>query len=381
MKRVAVIFLFLIFVIPLIQLNAGPLPQRGGQVFVYGEADDADLSRSLAGLSQQIKTWFAAGDMVGAEWVVIKGKKIVMHEVVGWKNREKKVAMERNTIFRIRSMTKPFVGTAILMLLEEGKLKLEHKAARYLASYNNEKSKEITIGQLITMTAGFTQGSYPRALIFCKNLGQAVDAVAAQGPPLPVGGQWKYSDKCSATLAAIVAQVTGKPAEAFIRKRILHPLGLASTFCNLKEKDPRRKRVSCTYRWSGGPFVKYWDSSQPQVLKFFRGSGGIYSSPLDYARFLLFWRHKGVWQGRRLLRAATVAKALTPTPLYSHYAMHWQIFSEAADHQLPVFGHGGSDGTLAVMIPQKDLMVLYFTQSRGGATVSRMRRLILKTFL
>ena len=104
------------------------------------------------------------------------------------------------------------------------------------------------------------------------------------------------------------------PVEDFIHREIIEPLGLPDTFCNLTEDDPRRPRVSCTYVRTENGFRKYWDNSQPQRMKFFRASGGMYSTAMDYARFLAAWMDGGAAGETRLVSAATVERALMPSP-------------------------------------------------------------------
>lgn len=349
-------------------------------VWSCGSPRPESLSASLDKMAEEIKEWVEDGDVVGAEFLVIKNREVIKHDVFGWRNREEKIPVKPNTICRIRSMTKPFVGTSILMLAEEGKLKLDDPISRYLPSFDNEKCAKITIRQMLTHTSGFRQDGYPRPLHLYSSLREAVDEVGQTGPPDPPGTRYSYSDKNSATLGAVVAEITGMPVEDFIQARLFMPLGMKNSFCNLKENDPRRQHVSCTYRKASTGFEKYWDNSQPQRLKFFRASGGIYTTPMDYAKFLLMWMNKGKLDSKRYLSEASVKKALEAPSLskkraygsYEGYGMHWSIFPGSKGGHLPAFGHGGSDGTLAVAIPGKDLMLFYFTQSRDGSTVGKM---------
>ena len=78
----------------------------------------------------------------------------------------------------------------------------------------------------------------------------------------------------------------------------------------------RRERVSCTYRRTdSGQIEKYWDSGQPQEMRFFRASGGMYATAQDYAEFLQMWLDKGAHPGGRLLSPGSVVAALSPNPL------------------------------------------------------------------
>lgn len=177
---------------------------KKGTYFEYAKPEDVGVaSASLDQITEEIKKWVENGDPVGAEFLVIKNRKIIKHETFGWMNREEKIPVKRNTICRIRSMTKPFIGTAVLMLAEEGKLKIDDPISKYLPSFDNEKSGKITIRQMLTHTAGFRQDAYPRPLSVCKSLREAVDIVGKQGPPDQPGTKFTYSDKDSSTLGKL----------------------------------------------------------------------------------------------------------------------------------------------------------------------------------
>ena len=126
--------------------------------FEYAKPEDVGMSSaSLNQITEEIKKWVENGDPVGAEFLVIKNRKIIKHETFGWMNKEEKIPVKSNTICRVRSMTKPFIGSSILMLAEEGKLKLDDPISKYLPSFNTKKSGKITIRQMLTHTAGFRQ--------------------------------------------------------------------------------------------------------------------------------------------------------------------------------------------------------------------------------
>jgi CubicO group peptidase (beta-lactamase class C family) len=197
-----------------------------------------------------------------------------------------------------------------------------------------------------------------------------VDLIGEQGPPNPPGETYRYSDHNSATLGAIVAELTGAPAEEFIRAHILEPLQLNDTYAYFTPDSLWTPRMNSTYGTSSdGMLTRYWDNSMPQETPWFRASGGLYSTVFDYARWLTVWMDLGEFDGGRLLDEATIREALAPG--YSAgYGMHWERFSgPVGDSDLPRFGHEGSDGTIAIAFPEADAMVLYFTQPRGALMV------------
>ncbi len=355
----------------------------------FPSADPAEVgvsSELLEDLRASVSDWVEAGDPVGAEVLVIKEGRTIFHETFGWKDRERGVPMEKHSIARIRSMTKPLVGTSLLMLREKGELALDDPVSKYIPAWDTGVCRDIRIEQLLTHTAGFKQPGYPGSQMAFANLRDLVDATGAAGPQMTPGEQYNYSDADTAALGCIVAELSGMPVENFIQKNLLDALGMTSSMCNLSSDDPRRPWVSSTYQTSGTAFQRYWDNTQAQSMPYFRASGGIYSTPMDYARFLDMWMQGGVREGERFLPESVVRDALRMTPLSASagigHAWHWQIpigageASHDESESLPAFGHSGSDGTVAIAFPRERVMALYFTQSRNGKTLGSFMQLI-----
>ncbi len=346
-------------------------------LYKYTEPSQTGIEdQVLASIKKQAASWVRQQKVVGAEILIIKKGTIIFHEVFGWKDRERNIQMELNTIFRIRSMTKPIVGTAILMLADQGKLRLTDPVAKYLPSFDNDRSKAITISQLLHHSGGFSDPGYPKSINDYRNLREAVNALGNTGPVTEPGSQFTYSDGGTATLGALVAEVSKMPVESFIEKYLIGPLNMEDTLTYLSLDDPRRPRVSSTYETQENceRFIKYWDNAKPQKLPFFRASGGIYATPADYSKFLAMWMDKGLMEGRRFLSSQMIEAALSPG-IIPQYGMHWNLLWEDSDQDnetgeqiLSGFGHLGSDGTLAFAFLKKEIMIFYFSQSRGGST-------------
>lgn len=324
-----------------------------------------------------------SGAIVGAELYVEQAGAVLLRRSFGWSDRERGIAMPVDAVYRMRSMTKPLVGTAVLMLYEEGKLGLADPIARYIPPFDNDTKRGITIHHLLTHTSGLIGEIYDtvEGTVF-TTLREAVDWLGREGPMgFAPGTAFHYSDPGTSTLGALVAVVSGMLCEDFIQARIIEPLGMGDSFCSLvPEADPRRARVAATYRGKTGQWTKYWDATQPQALRFFRASGGLYSTAADYAVFVRAFLRGGALDGVRLLKPETVRLALTDfagalmTPAQveeraSTYGLHWTIYNRIYAPLPPgTFGHGGSDGTVAIADPTRDLIVLYLTQSRGNDT-------------
>ena len=167
---------------------------------------------------------------------------------------------------------------------------------------------------------------------------------------------------------------------------------MKDTYFHCAPDSPWASRVSSTYVRRNGQLGKYWGPSQAQKVPYFRGSGGIYSTPRDYARFLAAWMDYGVVGELQLLPQKLVVAALTSNPMSlragepRHYARHWEVLGppRTADAiletGLPIFGHSGSDGTVALASPEQDLIVLYFTQSRRAQGWGEVMQPILGLF-
>ncbi|MBB5538756.1 serine hydrolase domain-containing protein [Rhizobium giardinii] len=336
------------------------------------------LPQSLRLAVETARVWVDEGRIVGAVMLVIRRNRIVLHEAVGWSDRERQIPMKTDTIFMMRSMTKPLLGTAILMLKEDGRLTLQDRVCEYLPAFDNERSRDITIYQLLTHTSGIT-GSIVGNIGAARyaSLRQAVDEVGRKGPEHPPGTRYEYSDPGSSTLGAVVAEISEMPVEDFISNRILEPLRMGDSFLDFKLQpgDPRAERVAASYcRENGesGPWTKTWDNTQPEEVPFFRGSGGLFASGIDYAKFLSCMLDGGRFGDCRLLSEEAVELATGPSAMSNEYGLHWQAFGDG------VFGHGGHQGTLSWVDKENDLIGLYLTQSEstGNATRPEFKKLV-----
>ena len=104
---------------------------------------------ALAGLGELVQSLVDEEEIVGAELLVIKNGHSILHEAYGWNNREEEVPMEVGSVFCVRSMTKPFIGTAILMLIDDNELELDDRVSKYLPAFDVDGKREITVEQLL----------------------------------------------------------------------------------------------------------------------------------------------------------------------------------------------------------------------------------------
>jgi CubicO group peptidase (beta-lactamase class C family) len=348
-------------------------------------------------LAELVQSWTARGEIVGAELLVVHSGQPLVHRAFGYADRERNQPLQTGAYFAVRSMTKPFTGMAAQILIDEGKLGLDAPVAIYLPSFDRDQSRDITIRQLLTHRAGF-----PSFRIFEKplrdyvgGLRELADLAGEEGPTHPPDSRFVYSDIGSDVLGAVVASVSGLPLEEFIRERILIPLELADTFPEREAVSGRRQaRVPVRYAGVPGNWAPYWDASREPIYAFLKGSGGLFSTTTDYARFLQAWIDRDRGAASHLLTPESFARALTPASGSSNalntgfpnavadYGQMWTVYRSAAEpERIFAFGHGGSDGTHAYAFPEHNLVVCLFTQTRGHEAAPRFDAAMAHLFL
>jgi hypothetical protein len=151
----------------------------------------------------------------------------------------------------------------------------------------------------------------------------------------------------------------------------------------INEPDAPLERFASLYIGSPGSWEKWWMPGEP-FYPFAWGSQSLYSTPMDYARFISMLLNDGNYNGERILSEEAIDRILTPVsvmtslgsdmpaltgfPFTEVYYGHMSVLNIYSDGQLRVFGHSGSDGTWAWAFPGHDMMIFYFTQSRGQVT-------------
>jgi CubicO group peptidase (beta-lactamase class C family) len=352
---------------------------RAAETFPAATPESQGVSaQALNRLLDVVRGFAERGDIVGGELLVIKNRRTVLQAAVGLGDRETQSPLKPDTIYCIRSMTKPLMGAAVQILIDDGRLSLDDTAAKYLPSFDNDRSRGITVRQLLTHTGGLPLSSLVgtnfRAL---HSLRDVADMTGKNGPTIPPGTRFQYSDDGADTLGAIVSAITGAPAEAFITQRILEPLGMHDTYPLVATAAKMRDRFTSAYAGSRGNWVRFWTPQSEPIFPYFLASQGMYSTTKDYARFLALYLDGGRVGEQRVLSKAAVERTLTPviaTGMPTEFphlsASYGELMFDYVDEagKVRVFGHSGSDGTWAYAWPDQDLMVLYFTQSRGNVT-------------
>lgn len=352
-------------------------------------------SEALLELVEEVNKYVARDLIVGAELVVIQNRHVVLHECFGYADREDDVLWTKGTVGNIRSMTKPLTGAAVQILADRGELAIDDPVAKYLPGFDTDAAREITIRQLLTHRAGLPV-TILQSMTDHENLIAMGNAVGAKGPETPPDARFWYSDSGTDALGALVEVVSGRKLDHFVHDALLAPLGMAESFYYLDAEDPRRARIASLYGGGRGNWQRFWNPDEKPFYPFAWGSQSLYSTPLDYAKFLAMWIDGGRVGDDVVLSEAAVERTLTPasemtmimskTRFPTSYPGLEVYYGQMAVLHVPldahgagaptIIGHSGSDGTIAWGWPERDLMILYYTQSRGAGSALRLERAI-----
>ncbi len=300
-------------------LVAQPLPGRLTRTLpeAVGMSSEA-LARATTRLQEHVDR----GDVAGVVAAVVRDGRLVYLEALGHRDRESGAPMTADALFRVYSMTRPVTSLAVLMLHDEGKLRLDDPVQRWLpafagqrvlgeptstdASDTRPRSGDVTLARLLTHTSGI--GSRSSALYrahdvhgWDRSLAEVVDRVAAVPLFEDPGTRYRYGMSAE-ILGRVIEEASGMSVEDFLRERILLPLGMTDS--SFRVEETRRDRLAVVYRPDpeGGLVPVEMETIPVTERRALTSSGvGLVSSTLDFLRFSQFILDDGVVDGRRLL--------------------------------------------------------------------------------
>jgi CubicO group peptidase (beta-lactamase class C family) len=283
------------------------------------------LRRVHDAVQQQIE----AGTISGAVTLVARDARVVHFEAHGLRDVQSQAPMTTDTIFRIASMTKPVTGVAVLMMVEQGKIRLGDPLSRFIPEFKNVKvatpqpadrarvnsvpaSREITIQDLLTHTAGLLtvsglglQSPRPWPLAPTDTLASYIPRLAGVPLDFQPGTRWSYSPLAGGdVLGRIVEIASGHTYDQFLKTRVFDPLGMKDTFFYVPAD--RRSRLVGLYDSTPGGLRPRAETVSTSSGAFFGAAAGLQSTAEDYLRFAQMLANGGILDGHRLLRAQTV---------------------------------------------------------------------------
>jgi CubicO group peptidase (beta-lactamase class C family) len=343
----------------------------------------------LPGVGAAMEQMVAKNEIAGAVTVVVTKNKVLHVESTGFADSAAKRPMTSDTLFWIASMTKPITGVAILMLQDEGKLKISDPVAKYLPEFASLKTPSgkpanLTITQILTHTSGLGEAIGPAAQD-AKTLADLVPLWLAAPMKYEPGEKWQYTQSGINAAARIVEVVSGKSFDAFLQKRLFDPLGMKHTTFYLDARERAQLVTAYSKNKDTGtleavpPRPEFGPRGRPP-----QGNGGLYSTATDYARFCQMLLNGGKLGGRRYLSGAAMKLLSTPqtgelptgffqSDSFGGHGLNygWGIGTcvlrqphegVAAMLSPGTYGHGGAWGTQAWIDPVKGIASVLMVQ-------------------
>jgi CubicO group peptidase (beta-lactamase class C family) len=358
----------------------------------------------LARIDRFLQAYVDSGRVGGAVALVLRDGQPIYQKSVGWLDRESSRPMTQDAIFRIASQSKAITSTAILMLVEEGKIALGDTVSRFIPAFAHTTvasradsgrtivpaTRQITIKDLLTHTAGISYGtdSSVRQQYAAKALGPAagfgwytadksepICTTMARLASLPFVAQpgesfvYGYSTDI---LGCVVERASGLPLDEFIRTRITEPLGMSDTYFYVP--PAKRARLVTVYATdSTGRLSRAQNGPKGQgdyvegPRQSFSGGAGIVSTARDYARFLQMILNRGELDGARILSPKMIdVMTSNQITVYDRPGRGFGLGFETVDRlgadglaSVGAFSWGGAYGSNYKVDPSERLVIVF----------------------
>src|SRR6516162_8454089 len=365
----------------------------------------------LARIHDMVQRHIDAHDISGAVTLVARNGKVAHFEAHGLADIEAKKPMSKDSLFWIMSMTKPVVGTSVLMMMEEGKLRLTDPVSKFIPEFKGMKvaviqdrpagapapaqgtppifytvpaTRELTIQDLLTHINGLNTGGAAStaevrkiALKAGEKLADYIPRLATTPLDFQPGTRWQYSATAAwDTLERVIEVVSDKPFDRFARERIFDPLGMKDT--SYRPSPEQLSRIATLYRGAGGALSRV--DSKPIWMNsatYLSGGGGLMSSAEDYLQFGQMLANRGELNGKRLLGLKTVelmSSVFVPDTLPGRakgrgFGLSVQVISDHIAANTPIsngsFGWDDAFGTHFWVDPKEKIVGLFMVQASG----------------
>ncbi len=331
-------------------------------------------AQSIASLLQPLVDH---GALAGAVTLVANKDKVLSLEAVGYEDVAAKKPMEKNALFWIASMSKPMTTTAFMMLVDEGKVKLDDPVEKYLPEYKgvmvkgkkgdiNEKPAHLLmVREVMSHTGGVVPRSPKEPQIDILSLQDNVKVYPTVGLHFQPGTDYEYSNGGINTAGRIIEVITGKPYEEFLDERLFKPLGMKDT--TFWPGEEQVQRLAKSYKANAAktaieettinqltyPLTNRQRTPCP--------AGGLFSTAADVGVFCQMLLNGGQWNGKRYISEEALkqlSSKQTPESVKNSYGFGFAVNGTQ-------FGHGGAYSTNMNIDPQHGLVTVFMVQNAG----------------
>ena len=384
-------------------------------------------SERLGRVRDLVQRHLDAGSFTGAVTLVARNGRIAHHEAYGLMDLASKKPMQKDAIFRIMSMTKPVVGASIMMMIEEGKVRLQDPVSRFIPEfaemtvavaqpapagrgggappagrgagpaaprfYTVPAERPITVRDLLTHTSGLVSGPISNseaAKVAAGPKETLADYIPRLGKvPLEFqpGTRWAYSAAAGMDVLARIVEITsGLPYDRFVKQRLFDPLGMTDTSFVPPAGNPRL--VSLYSRTADG----LRPQQDPGFMNgiYFSGGGGLFSTAEDYLQFALMLLNDGQSNGRQLLsprgvalmRSVAAPDTLPGRPQGEGYGLSVRVVNDPVARNSFLskgsYGWSGLFGTHFWIDPQEKLVGILMAQTSAPGITSDFENAVMQ---
>ncbi|WP_276621069.1 serine hydrolase domain-containing protein [Syntrophomonas wolfei] len=344
----------------------------------FNAAENPALSNTRLTARSEIWKAINAGNAGSGTVAVMENGKIVYAEGFGMADRERSISVDKNTLFNIGSISKVYCATAIMLLVDEGKVELDQPVTAYLPEFTmeDERYKDITVRMLLNHSSGLpgTIGSNSFGFEYHKEYYQDVlDTLAKSHLKHRPGEMAPYCNDGFTLAEMIVARISGKSYLQFLSERVFEPLGLNHTGPGVGQRQGLKEGSVARYYTTDG-------KSEPLEVVSLLGSGGLSATPEDLCKFADTFSASGP----QILSPASLAEMRKGQPAESYmqlkqpelsFGLGWDL-TEIAHYKakgINVLGKSGGTGNYSSMlytIPDKRISVaVIFTGPQSNAMV------------
>ena len=386
--------------------------------------DEGLSTQRLKRVAELVQRHIDAGSFSGAVTLVARNGHVVYHEAAGLMDLEGKKPMTKDAIFRIMSMTKPIIGVATMMMIEEGKIHLQDPISKFIPEwadmtvaiaqpsagggpgngpvartnaepryYTVPVERPLTVRDLLTHTGGLVSGPMSggaaRAVAAKPNetLADFIPRLGKVPLEFQPGTRWAYSATAAFdTLSRVVEIVSGATIDRFVKQRIFDPLGMKDTSYIVPKGSPRLAKL-----YSHTP-DGLRPAPDPAFMNgvYFSGGGGLVSTATDYAQFALMLANDGEWNGVRLISPRAVElmdsvfapDTLPGRPTGESFGLSMRVVNDPAARNSFLtkgsFGWSGAFGTHFWVDRKENLIAIAMTQTSNREFLSDFENMVMQ---
>jgi CubicO group peptidase (beta-lactamase class C family) len=333
------------------------------------------LADSYAPIHARMAQFVVADEIPGAVTLVSQNGRVVHLGAVGYANLQARIPLRPDAVFGIMSMTKPVTATALMILVDEGKIALDDRVSKYIPAFADAKLKggapveNLTIRRLLTHTSGLGDKQD------CVGSLEASAALLAKREfKFQPGTRWEYGPSIN-VIGRIIEIASVQPYETFLAERIFRPLGMSDTTFHLTPE--LRARLAKLYEKDKAtgklkPAERRLGAGAPDAVP--NPSGGLFSTAADVHRFYSMVLAGGALDGHRIVSADAVKQMtevqtsdlVTGFTPGNGWGLGWCVVRkpEGITGMLSpgTFGHGGAYGTQVWVDPVRKAVFLLMTQ-------------------